>query len=55
MEQALIDYGYWGMFLSAILAGSVVPFSSEVVMLGLLAAGVSDDLRLNPNTSASAR
>ena len=39
-QQALIDYGYWGMLLSAILAGSVVPFSSEVVMLGLLAAGL---------------
>ena len=36
----LIDYGYWGMFLSASLAGSVLPFSSEAVMLGLLAAGV---------------
>ena len=40
LQQALIDYGYWGMFLSAILAGSVVPFSSEVVMLGLMAAGL---------------
>ena len=36
----LIAYGYWGMFLSAFLAGSVLPFSSEAVMLGLLAAGV---------------
>lgn len=36
----LIDYGYWGIFLSAFLAGSVLPFSSEAVMLGLLAAGV---------------
>ena len=36
----LVDYGYWGMFLSAFLAGSVLPFSSEAVMLGLLAAGV---------------
>ncbi len=36
----LIDYGYWGMFISAFLAGSVLPFSSEAVMLGLLAAGV---------------
>ena len=34
----LIDYGYRGMFLSAFLAGSVSPFSSEAVMLGLLAA-----------------
>ncbi len=40
LQQALIEYGYWGMLLSAILAGSVVPFSSEVVMLGLLAAGL---------------
>ena len=40
LQQALIDYGYWGMLLSAILAGSVVPFSSEMVMLGLLAAGL---------------
>jgi len=34
----LIDYGYWGMLLTAFLAGSVFPFSSEAVMLGLLAA-----------------
>jgi membrane protein YqaA with SNARE-associated domain len=32
----LIDYGYWGMLLTAFLAGSVFPFSSEAVMLGLL-------------------
>ena len=30
-------YGYWGMLLTALLAGSVFPFSSEAVMLGLLA------------------
>ena len=34
----LIGYGYWGMLLTAFLAGSVFPFSSEAVMLGLLAA-----------------
>jgi len=38
--QLLIDYGLWGMFVSAFLAGSVLPFSSELVMLGLIAAGV---------------
>ena len=37
----LIQYGYGGMFLSAVLAGSVIPFSSEAVMLGLQAAGRS--------------
>lgn len=38
MEQfynVLIGYGPWGMFLSAFLAGSVIPFSSEVVLLAL--------------------
>lgn len=36
----LIDYGYIGMLLSACLAGSFLPFSSEAVMVGLLAAGL---------------
>lgn len=36
----LTDYGYWGMFVSAFLAGSVFPLSSELVMLGLMAAGL---------------
>ena len=36
----LINWGYWGMLLSAFLAGSFFPFSSEAVMLGLLAAGL---------------
>lgn len=40
ITQFLLDYGYWGMLLSAFLAGSVFPFSSEAVMLGLLAAGL---------------
>ena len=32
----LIDWGYWGMFISAVLSGSVVPFSSEVVLAALV-------------------
>lgn len=35
-----MNYGYWGMLIAAFLAGSFFPFSSEVVMLGLLAAGL---------------
>lgn len=35
--EFLTSYGYWGMLLTGFLAGSVFPFSSEVVMLGLLA------------------
>ena len=36
----LINWGYWGMLVSAFLAGSILPFSSEAVMRGLLAAGL---------------
>jgi len=36
----LIDWGYLGMLVSAFLAGSVLPFSSEAVMVGLMAAGL---------------
>ena len=41
----LTGYGYWGMLVSAFLAGSVLPFSSEAVMLALLATGL-DPLQL---------
>lgn len=36
----LTEYGYIGMLTSAFLAGSFLPFSSEAVMLGLLATGL---------------
>ncbi len=31
--QFFIDWGYWGMFLSAFIAGSIVPLSSEAVLI----------------------
>lgn len=46
LTHLLLDYGYWGMLLSAFLAGSIFPFSSEAVMLGLLAAGLDPVLLL---------
>ena len=36
----LINYGYWGMLIAAFIAGSFLPFSSEAVMVGLVAAGL---------------
>lgn len=36
----LTQYGYWGMLLAAFLAGSVLPFSSEAVIVALMAAGL---------------
>ncbi len=40
LTNLLLDYGYWGMLVAAFLAGSFFPFSSEAVMLALLAAGL---------------
>ena len=39
LQQLLIENGALGMFLAALLAGSFLPFSSEVVMIALLTAG----------------
>lgn len=36
----LVSYGYMGMFIAAFLAASILPFSSEAVMVGLQAAGL---------------
>jgi len=36
----LIGYGYLGMLLAAFLAGSFFPFSSEAVMIALMATGL---------------
>ncbi|MCF0202969.1 MAG: DedA family protein [Bacteroidaceae bacterium] len=40
MEEILISLGYMGMLITGFIAGSFFPFSSEAVMLGLLAAGL---------------
>lgn len=40
MIDTLIQFGPFGMFIAAFLAGSVLPFSSEAVMLAMLAMGV---------------
>lgn len=44
--QLLINWGYLGLFLSALLAGSVVPFSSELVLVALVEAGLNPTLCL---------
>lgn len=40
VTDILISYGYWGMLITAFIAGSFFPFSSEAVMMGLMAAGL---------------
>ena len=36
----LADWGYIGLFIATFLAGSILPFSSEIVLSALLAAGL---------------
>lgn len=36
INEFLIQYGYWGMGVAAFLAGTVVPFNSEVILATLL-------------------
>lgn len=35
----LVDYGYIGLFIGAFLAATVIPFSSDVMLVALLVAG----------------
>ncbi|MDR0962548.1 MAG: DedA family protein [Mediterranea sp.] len=41
VTQWLIEWGYGGLFLSALLAGSIIPFSSELVMIALIKLGLN--------------
>ena len=39
-EAFLSNYGNLGMFLAALLSGSILPISSEAIMIALLAVGI---------------
>ena len=41
--QLLIEWGLPGLFISALLAGSIVPFSSELVLVTLVKLGLPPD------------
>jgi membrane protein YqaA with SNARE-associated domain len=40
ITEFLVQYGYTGMGVAAFLAGSFIPFSSEVILTGLYASGL---------------
>ena len=40
ITEFLVQYGYTGMGVAAFLAGSFIPFSSEVILTGLFASGL---------------
>ena len=35
----LLNLGYFGLFVGSFVAATVVPFSSDVLLVGMLAAG----------------
>ncbi len=39
MVEFLLEYGYIGLFIGSFLAATVIPFSSDVFLVGLLAVG----------------
>lgn len=41
LSPVLVEWGYPGLFIAAFLAGSILPFSSEVVLLTLVGIGVN--------------
>lgn len=41
LAAIFVDWGYAGLFVSAFVAGSVLPFSSEIVMVVLVQMGLS--------------
>lgn len=50
MLDLLITYGYLGVFIAAFLAATILPFSSEVVLSGVLLAGASYPLCITAAT-----
>lgn len=49
----LIKLGYLGLFIATLLAGSILPFSSEVVLSGVLAMGSNKVLCLIAATAGN--
>lgn len=45
--EGLLDWGYAGLFIGAFASATVLPFSSDILLVGMLAAGA------NPYTAIS--
>lgn len=46
LMEILTTWGYPGLLIATMLSGSVIPFSSEVILLGLIQAGLDAPLCL---------
>ena len=38
-DSILVDWGHWGLFLSAFLSATLLPGSSEILLAGLMLSG----------------
>ena len=45
-DSILVDWGHWGLFLSAFLSATLLPGSSEVLLAGLLLSGTHSEWNL---------
>lgn len=41
LNEILVQYGYIGFFFAAFLSATILPFSSEIILSGLLISGAS--------------
>ncbi len=39
--ELLLEWGYYGLFIGAFLAATIIPFSSDVLLVAILAAGAN--------------
>lgn len=37
--ESLLDWGYGGLFIGSFLASTVIPFSADILLIGILAVG----------------
>ena len=51
--ESLLDYGYLGLFLGSFLAATIFPFSSDVLLLGMLALGGSPVVTIAVSTAGN--
>ncbi|MGL4852533.1 MAG: YqaA family protein [Phocaeicola sp.] len=51
--QFFIEWGYLGMFLSALIAGTVLPFSSEAVLVACITMGLDPVLSVVAATAGN--
>ncbi|GHV34054.1 membrane protein [Bacteroidia bacterium] len=53
MIETLLNWGYLGLFIGSFFAATIIPFSSEIILTGILIAGGDPILSLVAATSGN--